>query len=123
MTDSGGDRRPSYLAVTRENLPEALQSRAGSAERRLPWQFGRGGIEIGRIPSGIPVNLLANLDPLSESADPAKRLAHDKEVLDFVIRARSDLQALPRAASDDEVKKVFANLIEPLLKLSKCPDF
>jgi hypothetical protein len=122
-TDLGGQGRPSYLRVARENLPEALQGIAGSAARDLPWLFGKGGIEIGPIPAGIPVNLLANLNPLSESADPAERLAHDKEVLEFVIQAKRDLQALPRGASDDEAKKVFANLIEPLLKLSKCPDF
>jgi hypothetical protein len=122
-TDLGGKGRPSYLRVTRENLPEALQSMAGPAQRDLPWLFGSGGIEIGPIPAGIPVNLLANLNPLSESADPAERLAHDKEVLEFVIQAKRDLQALRRGASDDEAKKVFANLIEPLLKLSKCPDF
>jgi hypothetical protein len=100
-----------------------LQSIAGPATRDLPWLFDKGGIEIGPIPAGIPVNLLANLNPLSESADPAERLAHDKQVLEFVIRAKRDLQALPRAASDDEAKRVFANLVEPLLKLSKCPDF
>jgi len=118
-----GQGGPSYLRVARENLPEALQSIAGPAERHLPGLFGNGGIEIGPIPAGIPVNLLANLNPLSESADPAARLAHDKQVLELVIYAKRDLQALPRGASDDQAKKVFANLIEPLLKLSKCPDF
>jgi len=122
-TDVGGQGGPSYLRVARENLPEALQSIAGAAARDLPWLLRNGGIEIGPIPAGIPVNLLANLNPLSESADPAERLAHDKRLLQFVIQAKRDLQALPRGASDDEAKKVFANLIEPLLKLSKCPDF
>jgi hypothetical protein len=122
-TDLGGKGRPSYLRLPRGNLPDALQSIAGPGERYLPWLLGDGGIEIGPIPVGIPVNLLANLNPLSESANPAERLAHDKEVLEFVIQAKRDLQALPRGARDDQAKKVFANLIEPLLKLSKCPDF
>jgi hypothetical protein len=122
-TDLGGQGRPSYLRVARENLPEALQGIAARAERYLPWLFGNGGIEIGPIPVGTPVNLLANLDPLSESADPSERLAHDKRLLEFVIQTKRDLQALPRAASDVEAKKALANLIEPLLKLSKCPDF
>src|SRR6202011_765456 len=92
-------------------------------ERQLASLFGNGGVEIGPIPAGIPVNLLANLNPLSESADPAERLAHDKTGLGIVIQAKRDPQALPRAASDEQAKKVFANLIDPLLKLSKCPDF
>jgi hypothetical protein len=28
-----------------------------------------------------------------------------------------------QGASDDEARKVFANLVDPLLELSKCPDF
>jgi hypothetical protein len=36
---------------------------------------------------------------------------------------KHDLAKLPRNASDEEARKVFANLVDPLLKLSKCPDF
>jgi hypothetical protein len=31
--------------------------------------------------------------------------------------------ALGEGASDEEAKKVFANVVDPLLALSKCPDF
>ncbi len=36
---------------------------------------------------------------------------------------KHDLEALPKGASDDEARKVFANLVDPLLELSKCPDY
>jgi len=34
-----------------------------------------------------------------------------------------DLNGLPKGATDEDAKKAFANLVEPLLELSKCPDF
>ena len=36
---------------------------------------------------------------------------------------KRDLKALPQNASDEEARKAFANLVDPLLELSKCPDF
>ena len=30
---------------------------------------------------------------------------------------------MPPGANDEEAKKVFANLVDPLLEVSKCPDF
>ena len=79
-------------------------------------------IKIGPIPKGTPVGFLTNVNPLSESADPAKRIEHDKKLLDLVLRINSDLQKLPENASDEEAKKVFSNLVDPLLEVSKCPD-
>jgi hypothetical protein len=122
-TDLDGKGRSSYLRVARGYLPDALKAVAEPGERYLPWLFNDGGIEIGPIPPGTPINLLANLNPLSESADLNDRLKHDKQVVDFVIRAKEDLKSLPQPATDAEAKKAFADLVAPLLKLSKCPDF
>jgi hypothetical protein len=36
---------------------------------------------------------------------------------------KHDLESLPKDASDEEARKVFANLVDPLLEVSKCPDF
>ena len=46
-----------------------------------------------------------------------------KKVLDLVLKIKHDLKALPKGASDEEARKVFANLRGPLLELNKCPDF
>jgi hypothetical protein len=62
------------------------------------------------------------LNPLSESADPAERLAHDKKLLDLVVKLDTDLKKLPQGASDEQARKVFANVVDQLLELSKCPD-
>lgn len=112
-----------YLRVPAGYLPEFLQSMSAIQQRLLPTVFGDGGIEIGPIPKGTPINLLANLNLRSESPDPATRIAHDKTVLELLLKAKHDLKVLPKGASDEEAKKVFGNLVEPLLKLNKCPDF
>src|SRR2546430_17554432 len=59
-SDLAGQGGPSYLRVTRENLPEALQSIAGPAERHLPWLVGNGGIRICPATARIPAHLLAH---------------------------------------------------------------
>jgi len=113
----------SYLKVSYGYLPDALQSLRGF-KRFAPWLFDDSDkiLKIGPIPKGTPVGLLANLNPLSESTDPVEQLEHDKKLLDLILRINSDLQKVPQGASDVEASKAFANLAEPLLELSKCPD-
>ena len=113
----------SYLRISYGYLPDALQALRGFA-RFFPWLVDDTNkmIEIGPIPKGTPVGLITNLNPLSESTDPAERLNHDKKLLRLVLRINSDLEKLPKGASDEEARKVFANLVDPLLELSKCPD-
>lgn len=127
-----GDRVPgvidrttarSYLRVPAGYLPEQLRPLLGPLERVAPWLVGEGGIEIGPIPEHTPVNLLANLALTSESADPAERLAHARKVLAVLLKIKGDLKALPEDASDEEARRVFMDLTEPLLELSQCPDF
>ena len=114
----------SYLRVSYGYLPDALQELRGIA-RFFPWLIDDKNktIQIGPIPKGTPVGLLTNLNPLSESADPAERLRHDKKLLDLVLKISTDLQKLPPGASDEEAKKVFANVVGQMLELSKCPDY
>lgn len=39
-----------------------------------------------------------------------------------MLRIISDLKKLTRDASDEDARKVFVTLVDPLLELSKCPD-
>jgi hypothetical protein len=112
----------SYLRVPAGYLPDFLRPLLPPGQRFLPWLFGDGGIQIGPIPAGTPVDLLANLDILGESTDPAEQLKHDEKLLNLLLKMKHDLEAV-QGASDDEARKVFANLVDPLLELSKCPDF
>ena len=48
---------------------------------------------------------------------------HDAKLLDLVNKVKHDLANLPKNASDEEARKVLENLVEPLMNLSKCPDY
>src|SRR5262249_41076850 len=82
-----------------------------------------GNISLGPIPAGMPVSLLANLQPLPETDDPAQRATHLGELIELLVKLNIDLLAMPETASDEDLLRIFSNLKEPLLKLSKCPDF
>jgi hypothetical protein len=110
----------SYLKIAIGYLPEPLQPIAKAFPDLLDDQ--KENLVIGPIPKGTPIGLLANINPLSESKDPGERLAHDKKLLDLVIKLARDLRKLPKDASDSEAKAVFSNALDQMLDLSKCPD-
>ena len=112
----------SYLRVARGYVPTPLEPLLGVGERILPAAFSGGGIEIGPIPAGTPVNLLASLNVLSEDPDPMKRAEYEGKALKLVGQMLSDLKKLPPNATGEQAKQVLANLVDPLLELSKCPD-
>ena len=123
-----------YLRVASGYLPAPLDSsasaRIGSAV--LPWLFTRtkdangkefSGIQIGPIPAGTPVNLLSNLDLMSDSTNRVERLEHNAQVLWLVLRLKHALEGLPSKPTDDQVRKAFASVEPDLIKFNKCPDF
>jgi hypothetical protein len=127
-----GDRVPgvmdrtttrSYLRIPGGYLPDYLKPLLGPGARFLPSVFGDGGVQIGPIPAGTPVDLLANFDILGESTDSPEIRARQVRVLELLLKLKHDLEALPKDATDDDARKVFANVVDPLLELSKCPDF
>jgi hypothetical protein len=113
----------SYLRVSAGYLPPFLRPLLGPLHRFVPWLVGEGGIEIGPIPAGTPVNLLANLELLPDPGDPTDPVKRGEETLELLATIKRDLSSLPPGATDEEARQKFRNLREPLLKLSKCPDF
>jgi hypothetical protein len=113
----------SYLRVAAGFLPDGVRRWYDPLKRWFPWLFGEEGVEIGPIPAGTPVNLLANLSLVSESGDTAQPVEQAGKVLELLLRAKRALKALPPDAGDEEARRVFADLREPLLELNKCPDF
>ena len=113
----------SYLRVPSGYLPDLLKPLQSFGQRYFPWLVGDDGIVIGPIPAGTPVDLLANLDLLGETTGVEDKLQHQKKVVALLLKMKHDLESLPQGASDEEAKKVFANLVDPLLAVSKCPDF
>ena len=112
----------SYLKVARGYVPTPLEPLLGIGERVLPAVFSGGGIDIGPIPQGTPVSLLASLNLLSEDSDPAKKAEYEGKALKLIGQMIGDLKKLPPDASDAQARQVLANLVDPLLELSKCPD-
>lgn len=113
----------SYLKISFGYLPDALQKLRG-VRRFFPWLVNDEDnlLQIGPIPKGTPVGLIANLNPLSDSVDPLERLNHYKNLADVLLRINSDLSKLGPGASDAEAKRILSNVVDPLLELSKCPD-
>jgi hypothetical protein len=121
----------SYLRVPNGYLPDFLQgvveleAKVLPDVQLLPAIFKEGGIEIGPIPKGTPVNLLTNLNVLPDDAGWIDRLMHKRKVASLLIKIKGALKALPENASDEEARNVFHDkgLVNSLLELSKCPDF
>ena len=112
---------PTYLRVSSGYLPDFLRKLPTS--RLLPKIFGDEGIEVGPIPAGTPVNLLANLRLLSEDQDAAAQIQYQTKVAALVAKVIGDLAALPKNATDAQARDTFKDLVDPLLAVSKCPDF
>jgi hypothetical protein len=103
----------SFLRLQGGFLPDFLQPLVGFFSRWLPWLFGEGGVEIGPIPKGTPINLISNIDLSSSKV----------QLLKLLLKIKRDLKALPQDATDEQGRAVFAGLVEPLLDVNKCPDF
>ena len=112
-----------YLRASSGNLPEPFSSHPHLAHVLFPWLFGENGIEIGPIPAGTPVNLLSNVDLMSDSTNSMDRIGHNLRVLKLVIQLKSDLKKLGPNPSDADVRRIFAGVEPELVHFSKCPDF
>ncbi len=75
-------------------------------------------LQIGPIPKGVPVNLIANID-LDPTLDPVK-------LLDFgsaLVQVNAALRDIEKNKLDEAAAAARLKEIGPaLLKLSKCPD-
>src|SRR5450631_754027 len=113
----------SYLRVPGGYLPDYLKPLLPLGSRLLPSVFGEGSIEIGPIPAGTPIDLLANFDILGETANSTEERQRQEEVLGLLLKLKGDLAALPKDATDEDARRVFMNVAGPLYELSKCPDY
>jgi hypothetical protein len=113
----------SKIRIAAGYLPEDLRPLLGTLNRFAPWLVGEGGIEIGPIPAGTPVNLIANLDLMPDGADLAGRAAHVRKLLPVLHDLLAALKKGGDNASDEELRLAFAPLVPRLLEMSKCPDF
>ena len=94
--------RMSYLRVARGYVPRIFRP-----------LISRGGIEIGPIAAGTPVNLLSNIDTTRRTT----------EIIKVALKLKKDLKRLPKNPTNEQAREAFAKSVEPLLALNKCPDF
>ena len=81
----------------------------GSGKSEAYWQKGQQDME-GLINRTVK-------DP-----DKAKQLEHAAQLLKLVNTLNADLKKLGKDATDEQASAAFANSVDPLLNLSKCPD-
>jgi len=99
----------SWLRIPEAYLPELLQ----------PLVVG-GSVELlGPIPAGSPVNLISNIDLENKSKDAFVILRGLKGHIADLIKAKKN----PDSVTDEELLKVYSDMVDPLLKVNKCPDF
>jgi len=104
-----------YLKISAGFLPDVLQPLLSWGYRWFPMLFGDGGVQIGPIPAGTPVNLLANIN--------MEQIRQDPKALELLLQLKKDLDSLPANATDQEAAKVLSNVVPQLMTYSKCPDF
>jgi hypothetical protein len=130
IIDRVGDRLPPghrdqrvYLRVGAGYLPSFLQNTLLAQQALFPSLFSEEGVRLGPIPPDTPIGLLSNLNLLSDDPDPIKRAQYAEKVGALVVRILKRLHDLGGQATNDQAKAAFSDLVEPLLELSKCPDF
>jgi len=106
----------SVIWVPAGYVPDNLRGLLGAGQRLFPFLFRNGSIEIGPIPQGTPVSLLANAYMLGADLPLQEKLDHQKQLLQLLSQAKRDLK---------KGIDIFANpaVLDGLLKLSKCPDY
>jgi hypothetical protein len=123
----------SWVRIPKRDIPEEISnlfsSLPGPLLRLVKDPIARlfdedGVFTLGPIPKGFPINLAANYRALADydADDVAGKAEYARNVLEL---KRKLLENLPPSAgaSDGELLGWLKNLREPLLNLSKCPDF
>jgi len=114
----------SYIFIPASFLPKLPGPLSEQAQQALKSLLDKdGNIDLGPIPAGIPVNLLASLQPLAETADPGALVKHYGDLLVMLARLKAALLTVPKGADDAALRAHFASLKDPMMRLSKCPDF
>jgi hypothetical protein len=109
-----------YLRVAPGYVPDSLQS---WGKWLLPNIIDENGIEIGPIPKGTPVSLLASLMVRPEEMGFWDRLNHRRKILDLVIAINSKLKELGPNATEAQAQEILRPLAAQLMAVSKCPDY
>jgi hypothetical protein len=107
----------SYIWVPAGYVPDSFRKLLGLGQRWFPFLIHDGSLQIGPIPEGTPVNLLANVDLMGADLPAGReRLDHIKRVVDLLGKVKADLKRGQNTFADPAV-------LDSMLSLSKCRDF
>jgi hypothetical protein len=117
----------SFVKIPKRSIPVQLKSLIDS----LPANpFGRlfdedGSFKLGPIPKGFPIGVAASYQPIADldRAPIREKTEHLSNFDRFIAKVVANFPNLDPSADDSKLLAWGANLREPLLKLSKCPDF
>jgi hypothetical protein len=109
-----------YLRVAPGYVPDSLGS---WGKWFLPNIIDENGIEIGPIPRGTPVSLLASLMVRPEEMGFWDRLNHRKKILDLVVAINRKLKELGPNATEAQAQEILKPLADQFMAVSKCPDY
>jgi hypothetical protein len=117
----------SFVSVPRRSISPELMNIFNDLPAE-PFQrlFDRdGALQIGPIPKGFPIGLAASHQPLPDltRASAREKLAHGKNFLALMAKVAVNFPSLDLSADDATLLVWGAKLREPLLKMSKCPDY
>src|SRR6185295_15114019 len=109
----------SYVEIPENYLPEGLRGLVGVGHRLFPYLVGGSGysVKIGPFPKGMPVGLVTSLDALGSDLEGEARKAHQRQLLNVIKRAKSELK------DSHDLGATFGALVDDMLALSKCKDF
>jgi hypothetical protein len=111
---------PPELLYIFSSLPEPFSGLLKDPISRL---FDKdGNFELGPFPKGFPIYFI-NYQPLVDIENLASKAEHMKNFTSLLGTLVANLPPPGASASDDEMLSWVQKLREPLLKLSKCPDF
>jgi hypothetical protein len=115
----------SELKIPKRSIPPLLTSlidtpRVTPLKRLLDKN---GDFKLGPIPKGFPINLAANHQPLVDRRTPEEIAALAINFPVLVAKFLENWPSLDPSADDANMLAWLAKLREPMLKLSKCPDF
>jgi hypothetical protein len=117
----------SYVHIPKRSIPVELKSLIDAlpAEPFKKLFDEDGDITLGPIPKGFPINLAANYRPLVDLRDASveEKAAHETNFLELINKFVANWPTLDLNGTDEALLAWGAKIHEPLLKLSKCPDF
>ena len=119
---------PTYLRVPAAYLPAAVRPFVGMGASLMPSVFTsdgpQRGVVVGPFPAGMPVELLANLQMALDGGGTLDSLRLDRDLVKAILKLSSAVNAA-RGKTDEEARRIVFSpeVVEPLIKVSKCPDY